>query len=318
MKHLAFIFVFIFSLWIHAEAEGQKISQRDFLMAIERGEIEDVKIVKAGIESGGIDLKMDIQRTSAAILKEEVHSNPIHAGEAAKEMAYLSSHVFSRWTPLYRAANLFLIQSEQLRRNSGPRWDIFNLLLKDAKTNKNVSDSRGISLVHHVSSFPIGNGVLRLLLKQEVDIHTIENRYGDTPLHAAVESGAFENVVYLIKAGAKPGVRNFAAGMAPLHLAVIYSGEFTNKSHDRLHIVSKLIELKVDVNVIDRGGITPLDYAVFFDVPAEVIKLLVKAGANRSDVSLEEIERFWIQTGRGEGSKGVNPLPRIARSRCFS
>lgn len=95
------------------------------------------------------------------------------------------------------------------------------------------------------------------------------DRYGITPLHAAVASHRFENMKPLIDAGADVNAQNIA-GSTPLHLAAGVS----------LDAVKSLLEAGANVNATDKLERTPLHIAA--EKSLDVVTILIDAGADKT------------------------------------
>lgn len=91
---------------------------------------------------------------------------------------------------------------------------------------------------------------------------------GYTPLILACYRGNEEVALFLAE---KVSDINYNSGMGSAIMAAVMSGNSA--------IVSKLIELKANLNEVDAQGKTALIYATFFN-KNEIVKMLIKAGAN--------------------------------------
>jgi ankyrin repeat protein len=93
-----------------------------------------------------------------------------------------------------------------------------------------------------------------------------KNRYGNTPLHLAVQVRRYEIVNLLIEKCANLNSEN-EYGNTPLHLA-IQKGDY--------EIIKLLIEkggVGINLNSVDQDGWTPLHLAVYWG-QYEIVKLL--------------------------------------------
>ena len=70
----------------------------------------------------------------------------------------------------------------------------------------------------------------------------------------------------------------FATGRTPLHYAVIHAGAHQEKTDPWINIMRTLIERHAGLNMQDRQGHTPLDYAIANE-NALVARYLVTHGA---------------------------------------
>lgn len=107
-------------------------------------------------------------------------------------------------------------------------------------------------------------------------------------LFMALDRGYSELIEYLLACGIDPNVKN-SRGKSPLHIA---------SKKGSLNCVKVLIESKADVNLIAKGGNTPLAYATgclnqgVLNFNPSVVSLLLANGADpdiRSDIGLAPI-----------------------------
>lgn len=125
-----------------------------------------------------------------------------------------------------------------------------------------------------------GFEVAKLLISNGADIHSSTVKYGDAPLHNAVNSTFIELIKLLIEKGADINAQN-NDGWSPLHNAV------NNKDIDAVKV---LIKHGANVNAKDGNGFTPLWSCVIGyslldenedpDVDIKIAQLLLKAGAD--------------------------------------
>ena len=102
-----------------------------------------------------------------------------------------------------------------------------------------------------------------VLLAAGANPDSIHLALGQTPLHAAAESGRPREIAALLAVGANPDARA-AYGQTPLHLAAtprVIPG-LTNFNVDLYAAaVAILLEARAAIDVTDNNGDTPLDLA---------------------------------------------------------
>lgn len=116
---------------------------------------------------------------------------------------------------------------------------------------------------------------------------TSPDKYGATPLHRAAESANSDVARLLLRLGADPNALDLA-GHAPLHYAIsdhALPGSLAN-------VVGQLLAGGADPNIRSRAdyhgkGDTPLTLATSH-VPAAVVTLLIRAGADMNAPDLRE------------------------------
>lgn len=117
-----------------------------------------------------------------------------------------------------------------------------------------------------VSSDPAES--LRLLLEKGVSVN-VRNKWDDTPLMAAAESGNLENVKLLIEAGADVNSRN-NYGATALSLAAMGNHEA---------VVRQLVESGAKINTVDNDGLSPLVSSVRNGL-GDIALFLIQSGAD--------------------------------------
>lgn len=160
--------------------------------------------------------------------------------------------------------------------------------------------------------------LLRFMIRNRVDVNVGSRYEYPTALHAAVMSGTWGIVQYLLENGADPMARD-AEGRTPLLLAAAFKhhhlvatllsvdppyGEMLNERDSQgktiliysalygwMDIVERLIQMKVDVNRTDPKGFTALYYADAVRQSQIVARLTKEGGLAR-----------WLTTPRRYGN----------------
>lgn len=116
----------------------------------------------------------------------------------------------------------------------------------------------------------VGHKKLAEMLKEEEFKKGINtpDKFGNTPLHYAVEKGDIVNIDALIKAGADLNIKD-AKGKAPLHYAVL---------KEKNTIANILLASGADPNVKTPEGNTPLHYTLKGD--DQITHTLMRSGAD--------------------------------------
>lgn len=166
-------------------------------------------------------------------------------------------------------------------------------------------------LLMHLYSRSGNVALIEYLLSKKADINATDSE-GSPPLLYAITEGHFQAVQYLLEHHADSTIIN-SKGISVLHCAAIHrdpkllqllltfskkhlNARESEKGSTPLHLaiwshsvesVEVLIEQKVDLNIRDHAGRTPLMLAARLNLPAIIDKLL-NAGA---DVSLTQADR---------------------------
>ncbi len=139
--------------------------------------------------------------------------------------------------------------------------------------NKEALTKNGNSLLH-LAIIQDNPEMLRLLCRLGANTE-IQDIHNDTALQLAVKENKIEMVGILCEAGANKDVlfngrQNFSNGQSLLHYLV-----FKNQTQ----LLKELCERGANLEIKDRDGLTPLQYAVLNDFPAAA-RVLCQAGAN--------------------------------------
>jgi ankyrin repeat protein len=106
-----------------------------------------------------------------------------------------------------------------------------------------------------------------------------------TPLIVAVESGNLEAVQALLRAGAKPDVRDWDGMTALMHVGYSHGRSGSDDQICRLQqIVGLLLNAGANINATDRVGRSPLIHVArgCLDCEDRIIQLLIAAGADKA------------------------------------
>jgi ankyrin repeat protein len=115
--------------------------------------------------------------------------------------------------------------------------------------------------------------ILKITLEHGADLKST-NRYGGTALIPASERGHVETVSTLIKAGVGVDHINNLGWTALLEAIILSDGGARH-----VQIVRLLVNAGANVNLADRGSVTPLQHARNHG-HAEIEKILIAAGAH--------------------------------------
>eukprot|EP01112_Ceratiomyxa_fruticulosa_P001947 TRINITY_DN1209_c0_g1_i1.p1 TRINITY_DN1209_c0_g1~~TRINITY_DN1209_c0_g1_i1.p1 ORF type:complete len:365 (-),score=95.93 TRINITY_DN1209_c0_g1_i1:123-1217(-) len=129
--------------------------------------------------------------------------------------------------------------------------------------------------------------IKKLIEKDKVDIN-LSDAYGDTCLHAAVQKGRRDIVLYLLNHDANPNIRN-KAGSTPLHKVI-------GTQVDQLEILRALLKNGADPNIKNTAGLLPEQMTT---------KPLLLEILQGSDAVEEKIVVPKALHGRVIGKKGV-------------
>ena len=120
------------------------------------------------------------------------------------------------------------------------------------------------------------------LIKEGKEIN-ITNSLGQTPLSIAIENNLLEVANLLIRNGADVNVWD-NEGNTLMHsfLSYLFTFDPSDESEDPLQEINKekIDVLKALINSKNRGGLTPLHYAISEEVPTYIIKKLIDSEAD--------------------------------------
>lgn len=163
--------------------------------------------------------------------------------------------------------------------------------------------------------YKFNDKIARYLIEQGANPNATD-KCGRCLLHLQIAQGNFKGAKALIENGADVNIvnqeqdgywrsgidANALKGQTALHFAIrAYKSNIalnSKKANEVLEFISYLIEKKANLNFQDCGKKTPLDTAMFFDVP-EIVELLIKAGAdlNAGKKKAEGVLKYAITEG---------------------
>jgi len=158
------------------------------------------------------------------------------------------------------------------------------MLIRDKNIGKQKNKWKH-SILHEATYYAVYSKereeILKAIIKSKIiDVNT-KDKEGETALHIVARSG--NNVVRIIKILTKAGIDVNAvssSGETALHLAIEYAKIESFKCKDKINNVLFLIENGADVNIKkEEDGNYPLHLAIK-NGNVEIVKLLLKAGAN--------------------------------------
>ncbi|CAD7704058.1 unnamed protein product, partial [Ostreobium quekettii] len=141
----------------------------------------------------------------------------------------------------------------------------------------------------HVASWHGFDHIVKQLLQRSAR-YDAQDRFGNTPLHLACDSGSLETVQQLLGPGRKTAVRiKNRDGQTPLHVAVLGGLE---------DIVKELLVAGAQTDVKDKDGHTPIEY-----VPEHFESLIDLLKSQQGSA----IEAAKPRTPRGQSDSWKNP-----------
>jgi ankyrin repeat protein len=152
---------------------------------------------------------------------------------------------------------------------------LVSYLLKN-NYNINVKENGGTAL--HIAVYKKNIEMAILLIDNGIDIDIINNMY-ETPLCLAIRENDIEMAQLLILRGSNVYFIN-NKGKNLLHIAIYYNS---------INILKFLLEnFNIDINMLDKDKMTPLDYAIYYN-RYEHIKLLLECNADINLVKTKKI-----------------------------
>ncbi|MDY0122347.1 MAG: ankyrin repeat domain-containing protein [Sulfurimonas sp.] len=171
--------------------------------------------------------------------------------------ANINARDYSNWTPLMRA-----IETD--------RTDLALLLIKKG-ADINL-DIKGNNSIAYNAAYRGNIPVLKLLIEKGTNPNLINNFFGDSLLHSAVNGNQKATIETLIQLGANVNIKEKTYMKTPLHNAC---------DKGLIEIVKILLKNGANINAKDKYGNTPLYYAIRFGKnEEELIKFLLKNKAN--------------------------------------
>ena len=243
--------------------------------------IEMMKILLKGVTVNGIQIKSDISMTTyknrnimhfvfnpnstLELLEEKVNLIKEYAGDDFYKMFLYDCDVDEN-TPYHYA---FLYYDDYYNKSN-----IVKLLVKmEAEINR--YEINGWTSLH--MAVTTENYDMVTELSAFGADKNISDKLNFTPLHLAVETGKPPEFIELLTTFEninKKTDHNFSES-TPLILALNISSNAEEKIPAMKETVKKLIELKVDVEIADNQGNTPLHYAAAFCRDVSIIKMLI-------------------------------------------
>lgn len=182
---------------------------------------------------------------------------------------------FEEYSTLGEVRDCRSVLTEACENNAPP--DVVRELVR-TRSSLMRANRRGDTPLNRALFHDCDVDLLRILIEAGADVNQ-PNKDGNAPLHDAVQrrSDAVNVVRLLLDAGADPDVLN-STGHTPLSLAVGFDAE----------VVRLLLEAKADTNKSSSSGLSPLQRAMMYEAKADVVKLLIAAGADvtNADVGL--------------------------------
>lgn len=148
-------------------------------------------------------------------------------------------------------------------------FELFRSLIELGQYDVNRLDNENVSLLHWAAINNRSNFVTYLLTKGS-QVDRIGGELQSTPLHWAIRQGHLSMCVLLIRNGANPAIAD-GEGYNSLHLAAMNS---------RSAIVAYLLACGVDVDAVDRNGMTSLMWAAYKVHAPDPARLLIHFQAN--------------------------------------
>jgi ankyrin repeat protein len=212
-------------------------------------------------------------RNGASVIEKDIQGNtPLHLAAAkniaimnmiiAKEGVNVNEPNLAGHTPLYCA----IASGRELGHANA------KILLEKA-TNIRQKDVKGNSLLHAAT---LADSVenIKLLLAKDKDLINIKNNDEMSPLYEAIDKLKTNSAKFLIEQGANLNEQDLNYGNSLLHVAALRNLPV---------ILSDLLRVgKLDINITNMEGQTPLNYAMHNN-SIYSIKFLLEAGANIHD-----------------------------------
>lgn len=141
--------------------------------------------------------------------------------------------------------------------------------LVEAGWDVNRPDGETVTLLHWAA---INNRreIIQFLLERGARVDAVGGELQSTPLHWAARQGHLDATVLLVRAGARPELRD-AEGCAAVHLAAQFG---------HTAVVAYLLARGVEPDAVDAAGMTPLMWACWKVSSVDPARLLLTLGAS--------------------------------------
>ena len=174
-------------------------------------------------------------------------------------------------------------------------------LLLDHGADGTRADRGGVTALHRVAGDPRLAELAGPLLAKGAPVNAVAGEKLVTPLLLAISKGNLSVVTELLAAGADPNLP-MAQGVTPLMFASLQPAPY----------VSALLGRGAKVDVAAETGVTPLKAAISAG-HADVVELLLKAGANPDYDGGRPPSPRAMSAGKGAAIKSLFPGPPAAR-----
>jgi len=254
-----------------AANNGANVEAKDYMghnalyYALKNNNVELLKVlIEAGVD---INKEIDIKsKPYITYINFSSHKDPKTALEYAIKNSFLKGiEILLKNNVSLEAFGLKLnLESSNFIKDllifSDNHLEMAQLILRHIIVSS-VPDNLKNQFLLHACSFDLKDCV-ELLLKQEADVNS-KDENGDTPFLEACRNSSCDVIDILLKHGAEFNTKN-NDGKSPLYFACENSKD----------VVSKLMQMKLDVNCKDKLGNTPLMNAVM-ENKSDIVKYLL-------------------------------------------
>ena len=153
---------------------------------------------------------------------------------------------------------------------NGGRLENIKMLIQNG-ADIQASSSNGSTVLHFASAFSNQEVVEFLLKLNEISVNATDNSNQTPLMHACYDGGRLDNIKMLVRNGADTQATS-SDGSTVLHFASRRSNQ---------EVVEFLLKLnEISVNETDNSNQTPLMHACFYGGRLDIIKMLVRNGAD--------------------------------------